>query len=465
MPALWLALAGCPKKSAPEAPVPAEPAMAAANWFDVEPGKPLCVSLVPDAEPLPEDAEAALTGAYTAILEGDPDKARAGLEPLPDHPAVGALKGLLGLLMGEEGSADALIALSEAHPADPCLNATAALAAASIHDPDRALAAQLRARQAAPDDPNVALVSWVLGTEPPDSLLPQLEQGLETQPQDPGFALAVGLSHLDKGDIDGGVALMERALQGGMVEAAAILLIAYREQGSPGHAAALASRIGLYSDGGALAQAEDPEAAYRTALGIGEGQVPQAVFHTSKGDLACRLMPEVAPIAVGNFVGLARGTAQWKDPRTGALGEGPLYDGTVFHRVIPEFMIQGGDPAGTGRGDIGFVFPNEVTPEVRFDVPGRLALANAGPNTNSSQFFVTEVPVDRLDGQYTIFGTCDEAAVKVASKIARVETDDEDRPVEPVTLESVEITAVAAPPPAPAADEAPEAADEAPEGE
>ncbi|MEQ1507455.1 MAG: peptidylprolyl isomerase, partial [Myxococcota bacterium] len=126
-------------------------------------------------------------------------------------------------------------------------------------------------------------------------------------------------------------------------------------------------------------------------------------------------------------------------PRDGAERTGPLYDGTVFHRVIPEFMIQGGDPTGTGRGDPGYRYLDEIDPTLLFDQPGRLALANVGPNTNGSQFFVTEVPTPNLDGHHTIFGTCDADAVAVVAKISRVPRDEGDHPLEPVTLEKVEI--------------------------
>lgn len=449
---LLLSLFGCPKNAATvEAPVQAEPAapeLQAANWFDVEPGKPLCISTVPSApDPLPEATEAGLRKAFGAILTGEPDRARADLAGLPDHPAVRHMSAVLGILMGELGAAETLMKLSEAHPADACVASMAAIGAASIDDVEAAIAAQQRAREAAPDDPQVAFLSWWLGMESPETLVPVLERGLEADPGEAGFALAVGLARLESGTPEGtteGLALLERALDGGMIEAVGVLLQVYREEGLQGQYAALASRVGILSDNGAIAQAEDPVAAFRAAIGVAEGQVPQATFHTSMGDFTCRLMPEVAPVAVANFVGFAKGTATWRDPRTGELGAGPLYDGTTFHRVIPEFMVQGGDPLGTGEGDPGFEYPNETDPDVRFDVAGRLALANAGPNTNGSQFFVTEVPVERLDGSYTIFGTCDDEAVALVKKIARVPRDEADKPLEPVTLERVEIQAVAA---------------------
>ncbi len=130
----------------------------------------------------------------------------------------------------------------------------------------------------------------------------------------------------------------------------------------------------------------------------------QATFQTSVGEIVVKLLPEKAPKTVANFVGLAEGTREWKDPRTGQAVKRPLYDGTVFHRVIPDFMIQGGDPLGTGTGGPGYRFEDEIGPDNRFDKPGLLAMANAGPNTNGSQFFITEVPTPHLNRGHTIFG-------------------------------------------------------------
>jgi peptidyl-prolyl cis-trans isomerase A (cyclophilin A) len=130
----------------------------------------------------------------------------------------------------------------------------------------------------------------------------------------------------------------------------------------------------------------------------------QATFQTSLGEIVVKLLPEKAPKTVANFVELAEGTREWKDPRSGQSAKRPLYDGTVFHRVIPDFMIQGGDPLGTGTGGPGYRFEDEIGPENRFDRPGLLAMANSGPNTNGSQFFITEVPTRHLDRGHTIFG-------------------------------------------------------------
>jgi peptidyl-prolyl cis-trans isomerase A (cyclophilin A) len=172
----------------------------------------------------------------------------------------------------------------------------------------------------------------------------------------------------------------------------------------------------------------------------GASPEPTAVIHTTAGDLTCKLFPDKAPIGVANFIGLAQGTKDWIHPVTHAKKHGvPLYDGTICHRVIPSFMIQCGDPAGTGAGDPGYAFKNETSPDLTFDRPGRLAYANAGPNTNGSQFFITEVPYPSLNGGYTIFGQCDDASVTLVKQIARMGRDSNDRPYDPIKIKHITI--------------------------
>jgi peptidyl-prolyl cis-trans isomerase A (cyclophilin A) len=173
---------------------------------------------------------------------------------------------------------------------------------------------------------------------------------------------------------------------------------------------------------------------------------PTAIIDTTAGKMNCTLFPDKAPIGVANFIGLANGTKDWKNPVSGASKHGvPLYDGTIFHRVIPGFMIQGGDPAGTGSGaDPVKPFKNEVSSDLLFDQPGRLAYANAGPNTNTSQFFITEVPFTGqqagiLNGHYTIFGQCDDASVALVKQIAAMSRDGNDRPYRPIKINHIAI--------------------------
>ena len=179
------------------------------------------------------------------------------------------------------------------------------------------------------------------------------------------------------------------------------------------------------------------------ALCGAQGSDPTAIIQTTAGDLHCTLFPKVAPIGVANFIGLADGTKDWTSPVTHAKKHGvPLYDGTIFHRVIPDFMIQGGDPQGTGMGGPGYQFEDETkgSPH-KFDKPGKLAMANAGPNTNGSQFFITTVPTTWLTGKHTIFGEVVEGQ-DVAVKITGVPQNRQNKPNKDVVLKKVTIEKV-----------------------
>lgn len=165
-----------------------------------------------------------------------------------------------------------------------------------------------------------------------------------------------------------------------------------------------------------------------------------AVIHTTKGDIEVELFENHAPKTVQNFIGLADGTKTWKDPRTREAGVGPLYKDVPFHRVIAGFMIQGGDPLGTGTGGPGYNFEDEPHPELVFDKPYLLAMANAGPNTNGSQFFITVAPTTWLNFKHTIFGeVTDQAGRDVVDAIAKARTGAQDRPVEEILITSITI--------------------------
>jgi peptidyl-prolyl cis-trans isomerase A (cyclophilin A) len=166
--------------------------------------------------------------------------------------------------------------------------------------------------------------------------------------------------------------------------------------------------------------------------------MPTATFETSMGSFTVRLMPEHAPKTVDNFVSLARGDREWTDPRDGQSKTQPLYDGTIFHRVISDFMIQGGDPRGTGTGGPGYTFEDEVSDGPSFDRPGLLAMANAGPGTNGSQFFVTVTATPWLTGKHTIFGEVVDG-YDVVERISTTETGPRDRPQPDVVLERVRV--------------------------
>src|SRR3954465_6280630 len=197
----------------------------------------------------------------------------------------------------------------------------------------------------------------------------------------------------------------------------------------------------LLSVSAANAQAKKPAAKSRGPVPTG----PTAIIDTTAGQMSCKLFDKQAPIGVENFIGLAQGTKDWKSPTSGKSMKGtPLYNGTIFHRVIPNFMIQGGDPSGTGSGQTGVAFGLEIAPGLNFDRAGRLAYANTGlPNSNGSQFFITEQPTPDLNGGYTIFGQCTPATVALVKKIARMPRDQRpgagDRPFNPVKINKITI--------------------------
>ena len=167
-----------------------------------------------------------------------------------------------------------------------------------------------------------------------------------------------------------------------------------------------------------------------------------AVFNTTEGKITVKLFEAVAPKTVANFIALAEGGKEWTHPTTRAKSTGKLYDGTIFHRVIPDFMIQGGDPTGTGMGGPGYTFKDETSGSPhKFDTPGKLAMANSGPGTNGCQFFITIAPTTWLTGKHTIFGEVVEGQ-NIVNKISLVARNGQDKPHKPVVVESVVIDRV-----------------------
>jgi peptidyl-prolyl cis-trans isomerase A (cyclophilin A) len=166
-----------------------------------------------------------------------------------------------------------------------------------------------------------------------------------------------------------------------------------------------------------------------------------ATIHTNHGDIRVNLFGNHAPLTVENFVGLATGGKEWINPATGAKSTEPLYNGVIFHRIIKDFMLQGGDPLGQGTGGPGYQFKDEIHPELTFGEPYVLAMANAGPGTNGSQFFITTVPTPWLQAKHTIFGeVADDASKKVVDEIEAVPTGRGDAPLEPVVISSIDVT-------------------------
>jgi peptidyl-prolyl cis-trans isomerase A (cyclophilin A) len=170
----------------------------------------------------------------------------------------------------------------------------------------------------------------------------------------------------------------------------------------------------------------------------GDMSNPTATLHTTRGDIVVELFEERAPRTVENFIGLATGEKEWKDPETGEERTDSLYEGTVFHRVIDDFMIQGGDPEGTGRGGPGYQFDDEFHDELRHDGAGKLSMANSGPNTNGSQFFITLDAQPHLDDRHAVFGEVVEG-MDVVEEIGSLPTDRNDKPMKDVEIESVDV--------------------------
>ncbi|MBL92159.1 MAG: peptidyl-prolyl cis-trans isomerase [Myxococcales bacterium] len=178
-------------------------------------------------------------------------------------------------------------------------------------------------------------------------------------------------------------------------------------------------------------------------MGLKQGDKLLANFETSMGTITIEMYWELVPNTVANFVDLAKGEKEWRSPTTGQMVKKPLYDGTIFHRVIPNFMIQGGDPKGTGSGGPGFVFADEFHPTLRHNTPGILSMANRGPNTNGSQFFITEGPTPHLDRRHSVFGKV-VSGLPLVGQIARVKTSSRNKPATDVVLKKVSFKTEAA---------------------
>jgi peptidyl-prolyl cis-trans isomerase A (cyclophilin A) len=207
--------------------------------------------------------------------------------------------------------------------------------------------------------------------------------------------------------------------------------------GHPAHAEDTAPESAKTSKKAAVTKKKSDKKADAAAEKPAEGTT--AVIKTDAGDITVRLFADTAPKTVENFVGLAKGTKDWTDPKTGKKVTGkPLYNGTIFHRIIPDFMIQGGDPLGMGTGGPGYTFEDETKPTDKFDKPGILAMANAGPNTNGSQFFITVKDTPWLAGRHTVFGEVTHG-MDVVMKIVKAERGENDRPVKPVKIKRIDV--------------------------
>jgi peptidyl-prolyl cis-trans isomerase A (cyclophilin A) len=434
---LLMALGGCPKSGTGGAD-------ATPQIISPAPELPgVCVSPVPAAGPL-RAAGGAWVSATAHMASGDLDAARAVLAMPDPHPAIQGARAVVDLL-SEDGSLawPALRDLTYAWPDDGCLRQAAAYAALRAGVIDSGIGLAHSARELSPTLVEAVVLDGLVATMSgdPEGAATTWRAALSLDPDHPVANAALAGWYLRRGDALLALPLLERAGRAG-VDVSGLLPAAHYRAGNLAEYLQVTSAGGWpLGDNGALAGAEDPVAAFRDLLGVVEGKTLQAELQTSMGTMSCTLFWDKAPVTVANFVALARGTQPYLDPRTAKDGVGPYYDGTILHRVIPGFMIQMGDPTGTGSGDPGYRFADEIAPDLRFDQPGKLAMANGGPGTNGAQFFVTEVPTPHLDGMHTIFGQCDEAAIALVKTIGTVPRRPGDRPVQDVVLEAVVIEA------------------------
>lgn len=417
----------------------ARPALPEATWIDGVDGR-ICVSSVPDGPRMRGKDAKALASILSALSEAEDAGALLAaqadaVDGWKPHPAKEAL---LAGVRASLGDGDDALSLAEGWPYDGCLQATAGRVLLSRGDAEAAQTAAGRA-WIRTKHPEAALVlaEAALALEGPDRAGEVVDKGLAVAPEHPGLRGLRASLFVRRGRAAEVVDDLRWLRAQGDATHDEALMLALLQVGDLDGYLRLAVERGAPLGGLDLEGAASPLVALRDFLGQEGAAGVQVVLRTSLGDIPCTLFPDRAPVTVASFVGLAAGTQPWVDPRTGAPGEGPLYDGTLFHRVIPGFMIQGGDPLGTGAGGPGYDFHDEVWDDLGFDRPGRLAMANSGPGTNGSQFFVTLEPVPHLDGRHTIFGQCE--AREVVGAIAVTPRDRQDRPRQDVVLESVEV--------------------------
>ncbi len=436
-----VALLGCAPKSAPQDALPS-PGVVRLLLAPELP--PLCVS---DGGPdTPKDGRAARQAALVRLQAGDAAGARAALGTVDASPAADVLRAVAALYDGDLRGARALLRdVGVALPADGCVQEALALLAVLDNASGQARVHAADAWRLQPTAPEAgALYAQILQRAgAADEAARVLREVIQVAPTHPLSNLLLARFYLDRGDALLALPLLAHAQAGGLPVGPLQLRAAWGAGDLPAYLRA-ASAAGLpLGDQGALATAGDPVGAYRALVGLGDGQDTLTLrIDTRVGPLDCELFWRDAPVTVASFVGLARGTIGWVHPDTGAAMAGtPLYDGTVMHRVIPEFMVQMGDPRGDGTGGPGYRFPDEIAPGRRFDRPGLLAMANSGPATNGSQFFITEVRTPHLDGKHTIFGACTEETIQRIAALAREPRDRSDRPMTPVVLEKVTVGA------------------------
>ena len=406
----------------------------AGRWVPLPDGTAVCVSAVPSGTDLGRSQRLYLDDLVSRLAGGQDPKALvaplAAVRAEIDDPAYGSLAVALSMALGGP-DVPAAVALADAFPEDPCLSAAAASAmvAAAGREADPEVVVGYVGRAWLPlAHPELArlLAGALLSQGETARATAILDRILPQAPNYPGLQALRAEAALASGDSAAGLDALLALHRAGDHTRDAMLADALYKARRMGDYLAVAAAGGAPVAGADLASAADPVAALRAHLGLATpDQQLVAMIETSSGLISCALFPDEAPVTVANFWGLA----------TGAQKPGPLYDGTKFHRVIPDFMIQGGDPLGTGEGGPGYAFADEVTPGLAFDRIGRLAMANSGPDTNGSQFFVTVAETPHLSGKHTIFGQCD--APEVLHRIVTAPRDGQDRPLTPITIQKV----------------------------
>lgn len=399
-------------------------------WMELGPDMPrLCLPDLSELPGLDRAERAAVREARERLSRGE---AGPDLALLPEHPAREALRAAALIQQARDEEAWPLLRdLANAYPEEICLQAAAAQGAVRTAQLAYARPYLKAAAAAWPEDVDVGLLAAIFLGEREEKLA-RLRALRQAHPEDLRVQALLGRMLEGLGEHDQALPYLLAAWRGGLQSV----------RGSLENASLRAGEVEVYlSLAGAspplpvdLRGQPDALARYQQALGIGESPVVE--LQTTAGPLRCALFWRQAPLAVGAFLGLARGGTPWMD-EAGVVRREPLTVGTTFHRVIPGFMVQGGDPAGDGSGGPGFRFRDEVHPDLRFDQPGRLAMANAGPGTNGSQFFITEAPTPHLDGKHTIFGQCDEPSLETVRSMGRQPRGAADRPLRPIRIEGI----------------------------